>query len=258
MQRFIWMSSLLEDCKGILKRIKEVHTCSSPPVLVYPFSPWIVFQIVSLGKLLLANLFAGKPYHPFAPTLKSELTRVPLFFQSGFIEAEVAQRSSRLDPSEGARRAPPAHIRMMGSQPNTPGGILASSSLATPGMTAALAPTDDASGPSPRKDYFSKQVMSSNHLAVPSTPGGGSTTGPDTPFSPGVTVQTPGGSFMGKFKGFGKGKKPPVGMTLNLPANPLLEEDVRQKVCFELFPFFFFLLVQRRSNMMLLFVRMDS
>jgi WD repeat-containing protein 48 len=48
-----------------------------------------------------------------------------------------------------------------------------------------------------------------------------------------VDLQTPGGSFMGKFKGFGKGKKPTPGLVTPAPVAEISEEDVKRQADLE-------------------------
>ncbi|CDZ97690.1 Conserved WD40 repeat-containing protein [Phaffia rhodozyma] len=171
-------------------------------------------QRVSLGKLLLANLF------------------------DGFVKAELLRHQHSPDenlsrPTKRSTQTPPTYIplgsKVMGfqstSQPPTPGGMGAMSALATPAMTAALAPTDDFFSSTIKKDYFPKMtspVVSHQPLEIPTT-----TASMDTPMSPGA-VQTPGGSFMGKFKGFGKNKKLTAGTTPALPVAEISEEEAQR------------------------------
>lgn len=224
-----------------------------PVVLMTSFFP----SAVSLGKLLLANLF------------------------SGFVDAEVARSqasfksSATPTPASGiSRSSAPTQISFSPSSfkpsgTTTPGAM---SSLATPAMTPALAPeagdffrfTTDTSAPTspgangetaqtvsdqpptpkatdphhdPRggqpqpergRDYFSigglGRSTSSSAASKRFSMGGGSQpaslqSADDPPASPilatsdvplptpGSSVTTPGGSFLGKFKGLGKNKK---------------------------------------------------
>ena len=115
--------------------------------------------------------------------------------------------------------------------PQSPATV--ASNVATPmspssyntGMRSPKAP--EVGGP---KDYFSiktSKPAGSDRAAQPSTPGAS--------LSSSLPAQTPGGSFMGKFKGFGgKGKKSAgVDVAAPVPIAPMPEEseDDASKVC---------------------------
>ncbi|KAL7410603.1 hypothetical protein BDY24DRAFT_417926 [Mrakia frigida] len=245
----------------------EIHLDELEDVVGGPFKE---DQKVSVGKLILANLFSG--------FVKAELRRQRSSSSTPSASVPVSPTSSTGITRHPAPTFIPLHDSLDSSTkfkpptsssdiPSTPGGIMV---LATPAMTPALAPEADdffsldrSSGGmvSPRQNNGHPHSLhpipgspmqptpgTEGTLSKPTSPseqpsGGGrdyfslrgdrsrttsgrraatltgaeplttTTAVEETPFSPGGgdPPATPGGTFMGKFKGFGKGKKAPVG-----------------------------------------------
>ena len=145
-----------------------------------------------------------------------------------------------LDRSSGGMLSPRANNGQStsfgaGLQP-IPGSPMQPTSTTEGTVSKPTSPSEQPSGGG--RDYFSlrgdRSRTTSGRRAATTTGAESSTTSTavdETPFSPGGgdPPATPGGTFMGKFKGFGKGKKAPTGgVSTPAPVVEVSEEETQR------------------------------